>query len=68
MRNTNKPPYAATDIPYAPKRRLTRKQFDVLWDRCCGGTQAQIAEKMGISRRAVRNHITRIRKRGIECP
>ena len=68
MRNTNKPPYAATDLPYAPKGRPTVKQIEVLIHRTYGLTQEKIAEIMGVSRSTVRGHIRALKKRGIEVP
>jgi len=67
-RNTNKPPYAVTDLPYAPKRRPTVKQIEVLIHRADGLTQEKVAEIMGVSRSTVRDHIRALKKRGIDCP
>ena len=68
MRNTNKPPYSATDVDYAPKKAPTKKQLQVLIYRAYGLTQEKIAETMGVSRRTVRTHLERLRKRGISPP
>tara|TARA_R100000808_G_scaffold7129_2_gene21039 strand:+ start:841 stop:1047 length:207 start_codon:yes stop_codon:yes gene_type:complete len=68
MRNTNKPPYAGTEIPYAPKKPPTKKQVEVLILRCWGLTQEKIAEKMGISRSTVQKRIMALRKKGIDVP
>jgi predicted ArsR family transcriptional regulator len=65
MRNTNKPPYAATDIDYNLKNPPTKKQIEVLIWRCWGLTQDKIAEKLGVSRSMVRLHIKALKKRGL---
>ncbi|MBH31071.1 MAG: hypothetical protein CMG71_03660 [Candidatus Marinimicrobia bacterium] len=57
-----------TDEPYAPKRRPTVKQIEVLIHRADGLTQEKIAEIMGVSRRTIRQHINALKKRGIEVP
>jgi len=68
MRNTNKPPYAATDIDYNPKNPPTVKQVMVLIFRSWGWTQEKIAEIMDISRSTVRDHIKALKKRGLYPP
>ena len=68
MRNTNKPPYAATDIDYNPKNPPTVKQIEVLIWRCLGLTQDKIGEKLGISRSTVQKRIMALRKKGIDVP
>tara|TARA_R110002020_G_scaffold299368_1_gene515045 strand:- start:841 stop:1047 length:207 start_codon:yes stop_codon:yes gene_type:complete len=68
MRNTNKPPYANTDVDYANKKAPTKKQLQVLWYRACNLTQEKIAEIMGVSRRSIRQHIDALKKRGISPP
>ena len=65
MRNTNKPPYAATDIDYSPKNPPTVKQVMVLIFRSWGWTEEKIAEELGVSRRTVRGHIKALKKRGL---
>jgi len=68
MRNTNKPPYAVTEIPYAPKKPPTKKQVEVLILLSWGLTQEKIAEIMEISRSTVRDHIKALKKRGLYPP
>ena len=68
MRNTNKPPYSATDVDYAPKKAPTKKQLQGLIYRAYGLTQEKIAQTMGISRSTVRDHLNGLRKRGISPP
>ncbi len=65
MRNTNKPPYAATEIP---KKRLTPKQLEVFIYRIEGWTQQKISDYLDISRSAVQGHMRAIRKKGFNLP
>jgi DNA-binding NarL/FixJ family response regulator len=65
MRNTNKPPYAATEIP---KKQPTVKQLQVLILRSRGLTQEKIAEQLSVSRSTVKQRIRALRERGINVP
>ena len=62
-RNTNKSPYATTDIPYAPKSPITIKQVQVLLLQKKGYSQRAMAKAMGVSRRTIRQHINALKKR-----
>ena len=65
MRNTNKPPYAATEISKKPP---TTKQLEVFNLRLQGWTEARIAAHIGKSRSAVQNRIRLLRNKGYNVP
>jgi DNA-binding CsgD family transcriptional regulator len=53
----------SVDIPAADSPRLTPRQMEVLRELAAGRSTAQIAERLGISKLTVRNHVRGVTQR-----